>query len=101
MRSYLRAFSLAGGGSVILTPLLRRLALALGAFSQPGGRHVHAESVPRLGGIAISIACCVPLVTLFFVDSGVALNVRERPALTAALLIGGLTLCALGVVDDT
>jgi UDP-GlcNAc:undecaprenyl-phosphate GlcNAc-1-phosphate transferase len=101
MRSYVAAFVLACVVSVILTPLVRRIALARGAFDRPGGRHVHVRSVPRLGGIAISLACCAPLLALFFVDSGVAISMRELPNQTAGLLLGGLALCALGVVDDT
>ena len=41
------------------TPLVRRLALAVGAVDHPGARRVHSRHIPRLGGIAI-VALAVP-----------------------------------------
>lgn len=39
--------------SYLATPVVARVALAVGAIDQPGGRRVHARPVPRLGGLAV------------------------------------------------
>ncbi|MCL4752359.1 MAG: undecaprenyl/decaprenyl-phosphate alpha-N-acetylglucosaminyl 1-phosphate transferase [Myxococcales bacterium] len=101
MRSYVAAFLVAMVVAALLTPLVRRLGLRLGAVSEPGGRHVHRASIPRLGGIAIAVALCAPVFALFFVDSGVASGFRDASRLAIGTLIGATALCVVGVVDDT
>ncbi|GMV18734.1 MAG: hypothetical protein AMXMBFR56_69580 [Polyangiaceae bacterium] len=101
MRSYVAAFVVAAAVAVLLTPLVRLLALRIGAVSGPGGRHVNAKSIPRLGGIAIALSFSAPLIALFLVDSGVARIFRESQNLALGLLFGGCALCLVGVVDDT
>ncbi len=39
--------------SYLATPVAARIAVAVGAIDQPGGRRVHARPVPRLGGLAV------------------------------------------------
>lgn len=39
--------------TLIVTPLVRRFALARGMVDCPGGRKVHTQPIPRLGGVAI------------------------------------------------
>ena len=101
MRTYLFAFVLAAVVGAILTPFMKRWAMAVGAVSVPGGRHVHEAAIPRLGGVAIAVATCVPLLALFFIDSSVALAVRQRPLLAVGAMGGGVVLCVLGIIDDT
>lgn len=100
MRSYLAAFVEALVLCLVLTPLLRRFALRLGAVSPSGGRHQSARAVPRLGGLAIALSASAPLVTLLFIDSGVAMQIRERATLISGMLGGGFALCAVGALDD-
>ena len=45
----------------VVTPVVRLMALRLGAVAQPGGRHVHQTSMPRLGGVAICLGFFIPL----------------------------------------
>jgi len=101
MRSYIAAFAAALVVSAVLVPLVRWAALKLGAVAAGGGRHIHATPIPRLGGIAIAIGFCAPLVALFFVDSAVARDVRASSSLAVGLVLGGALLCLVGVVDDT
>ena len=51
----LLAFSSAGL-ALLLTPLVGRGSRLLGLVDAPGGRKVHAHSVPRLGGLAVVLA---------------------------------------------
>jgi UDP-GlcNAc:undecaprenyl-phosphate/decaprenyl-phosphate GlcNAc-1-phosphate transferase len=101
MRAFVFAFALAALSTALLTPLVRRLALRVGAVSNPGGRNVNERSVPRLGGIAIAVGFLVPMVALFLVDSVVAATLRTDARKVAGLLAGALLLGAVGVLDDT
>ena len=100
MKGYVAAFFLAMCVCALLTPMVRHLALRLGAVSQAGGRHVHTRAIPRLGGVAIALAVCAPLVSLFIVDSGAAVEVRANASPVLGLLLGGGLLCVVGAVDD-
>lgn len=101
MRSYLAAFLVAMVVAAVLTPIVRVIGLRLGAVAQPGGRNVHRQSIPRLGGIAIALALFAPLVGLFVVDSTVALGFRQGARLLVGLAIGAIAMCVVGVIDDT
>jgi UDP-GlcNAc:undecaprenyl-phosphate/decaprenyl-phosphate GlcNAc-1-phosphate transferase len=101
MRSFAAAFAVATLVCGLATPLARRLAIRLGALAQPGGRHIHEQPTPRLGGLAICLAFFAPLVALFFVDSPVAVMFTRETTKAAGLFIGGVLMCAVGVVDDT
>jgi len=97
---YLLVFALAAALAAAATPLVVRLALALGAVAEPGGRHLHAGRVPRLGGLAVLAGALGGLALLS--AGGVELG-----ALLAAygwhsgwLLAGALTVAAVGAVDD-
>lgn len=101
MRTYIVAFVVASIVAAMVTPIVRLIALRVGAVSHPGGRHVHRATVPRLGGIAIYVAFVVPVVGLFVVDSGVAVIVRREGLQAVGLLIGATAMGLVGVVDDT
>lgn len=53
------AFGLALITALVGTPLVRTLATRLRILDQPGGRRIHSQPVPRLGGIAIFFAFVV------------------------------------------
>lgn len=76
-------------------PLVRWLAVRLGAIDMPGKagtdseRHLHTSPTPRMGGLAIFAGFLVAM--LVFVQ----INVR-----LGTMLIGAVILVALGMVDD-
>ena len=85
----------------VLTPLVRRLALATGAIDQPSHRKIHSEPIARLGGVAIFAAFWTPLLLVhLFTD----ILSRETSLLWSPRLIGFLVcsvaLLVLGVIDD-
>lgn len=100
MRSFLAAFFVAAIVGAILTPLVSRLALRVGAVSQPGGRNVNERVIPRLGGVAIAIAFFTPLILLFFVESSVAVSFTSNALRVVGLFAGGVIMCGVGYVDD-
>jgi len=83
---------------VVATPLVRRFALDVGAVDQPGGRRVHERIIPRLGGIAIVLACFAPLLLLFGIETDVARQFFSDPLRIVGLVAGGLIVSGLGVI---
>ncbi len=82
-------FTLAVAASVLVIPLVWRLAPRFGLLDLPDPRKVHKTPVPRVGGWGITIGCIVPL--LF--------SLRLDPLLQS-FVIGTLALFLFGVWDD-
>ncbi|AQQ53956.1 glycosyltransferase family 4 protein [Planococcus lenghuensis] len=76
-------------GSIVLTPLVKRLAFRVGAVDRPNYRKVHARVMPRLGGLAIFCAFLI----------GYLVARPDNPA-AVPLLIGALVIVITGVFDD-
>ena len=98
MREYGLVFLVAAAATYLLTPLVRRFAVRVGAMTQPRDRDVHAIPTPRLGGLAMYAGVVVAMVVA-----------QSLPALRAglqgtteikAVLIGGGVITLLGAVDD-
>jgi UDP-GlcNAc:undecaprenyl-phosphate GlcNAc-1-phosphate transferase len=92
--------SAAAGLCVLITPVIRRWAIWLGALDRSGGQRIHAERAPRLGGLAVFIAFWGVLVVEMLLDF--ALSSRSAPDAVDGgwLLVGSLTIMATGVADD-
>lgn len=82
-------FLVAFGSALILTPVCRLAAVRLGVMDRPGGKKIHAQPTPLLGGVAIGIAQA----------AGVLTSGPVEPVLASILVAAGLTLL-LGVYDD-
>ena len=93
---YVELALVAAVAALALTPLVRALAIRFGALDVLDPRRPHDRAVPRLGGVALVLAC------------GVTLAIRDEPrALLAAngwdvpaLLAGVLVIVATGILDD-
>ncbi|MGN1402428.1 MAG: glycosyltransferase family 4 protein [Bacillus sp. (in: firmicutes)] len=75
--------------SLLITPLVRKLALYIGATDKPNHRKIHVEAMPRLGGIAIFVSFLLGIAILQPQDQDMK-----------ALLIGAFIIVIVGVVDD-
>lgn len=83
-------FAVALGVSLAATPLVRRLALKIGAIDHPtGGRKIHHQAVARLGGLAVAGA--------FMVAVGLFVHLDRR---LGGLLAGAIIILAIGAIDD-
>lgn len=79
----------AAGLVLVVTPWVLRLTAKWRLFDTPGGRHIHARPIPRLGGLAIFVGVVGALLLWFGFD----------PRLYGVLL-GGAAFFALGLSDD-
>ncbi|MGN4126639.1 glycosyltransferase family 4 protein [Lysinibacillus sphaericus] len=86
--------------SILLTPLVKRLAFRIGAVDAPNYRKVHAKIMPRLGGLAIFLAFLIGVAMLypFLINALPRLNISEYGLI--AIIIGAAIIVATGVVDD-
>lgn len=101
MRTAAVAFLLSMILAAVLTPRVRDLALARGWLDHAvGSRKIHGRPVPRVGGLAIVLGFFAPILTLFLVRTGQSQLLWTDAPRTAALLVGGLCIAALGVWDD-
>ncbi len=100
MTSVVAAFVMAMLITAIVTPFVRRAALAAGAVDEPGARRVHTRRVPRLGGIAIAIGFFLPLLALFAIHTHAAKIFFSTGSITAGLVAGSLLVVGAGLVDD-
>lgn len=101
MISALTAFVMALSVVVLATPLVRRLAIDVGAVDRPGEkRRVHARVIPRLGGLGIVLGFFLPLLVLFGVETEVARQFFSDPLRVVGLVAGGLLITGVGVFDD-
>ncbi len=80
---------------VVLTPLLRSLAIRWQFYDRPEGLlKPHARPTAYLGGLAIFIAWVLPVLIWVFSGSGQYLGE------IMAIVLGGAILLSLGLVDD-
>lgn len=82
-------FLVALAASLVLTPVCRRLALRYRVVDRPGGKKIHGEPTPLLGGVAIALALA----------AGVAASGKADLTSLRILVASGLILL-LGVWDD-
>ncbi len=76
--------------SFAVTPLVKKLAISVGAMDVPkDDRRMHQVPIPRLGGLAIFAAFVVSVLIFAEID-------REM----RGILIGALIIVTLGVLDD-
>ena len=98
MRTFLIAFALAFFAGIVLTWLIRNLALRWGLYDEPaGGRHIHQQPIPRLGGIAVALSFSIPIIGLalwsndissaLFAERGLLISSEASSLFTAIVTI--------------
>ncbi len=83
--------------TLLLTPIVRALAVSSGALDQPGPRRIHREPVPTLGGLAMAAAVLGVAWAACLLPGPVA-SLGLRPLL--GLTLASLPVLALGMIDD-
>jgi UDP-GlcNAc:undecaprenyl-phosphate GlcNAc-1-phosphate transferase len=98
VEGYAVVFAIAAISTLLLTPLVRRLAIRAGAIVPPSPRGVHTTAVPTLGGAAMFIG--------FLLAMGVASQIDqfremfEGTSDPAGLMLGAGVMFAVGALDD-
>lgn len=82
----------------LLTPLVRLLAIKVGAVPPARDRDVHAEPIPRMGGIAIYFGVAAGL--LVADQLGMLDNAVTGTSPVTGLLPAGALIVIIGVIDD-
>ncbi len=100
MKSYLGTFLVAMLAATLLSPLVRRLALRLGAVSWPGGRHVHLRPIARMGGLAIFGSFFAAIGVLLLLNNVVGQDFRAHWLQVLGLFGGATLMCGVGALDD-
>ena len=89
--------------SIVLTPLVRRLALRYRIVDRPGARRVNVTPIPRSGGLAVAAAFLGVAGGFLIVNERlglIAVPSSLRPLDVVALVLGGAVAAALGAIDD-
>ena len=101
--AYAVIFCLAFTAAVLSGPVVRLLAVRIGAVDQPDGkRKIHSKPMPRLGGVVITVAV-VAATALYFVLTPQAAQLALRAtsgARVAGFAAGFLIILCLGIWDD-
>ena len=86
--------------ALALTPLVRALAIRLGAIDQPGERKIHTESIPRLGGLGVVLSAGFACVVAYAAEWSFMEGRSFNPGAWTPILVGGLLVLFVGVWDD-
>ncbi len=100
MRTFIVAFLLSLLSSLLLTPRLRDWALRLNWVDEVGGRKIHKQPIPRVGGIAVLISTLIPLLSLYSWDNDISRLFWGDSELLYGLSGGLLVIVVVGVLDD-
>lgn len=74
---------------VLFMPFVKKMAIQIGAVDTPGGRHIHKEVTPKLGGIAIYGGFLLGY--MLFGSHSSQMN---------SVLIGSFIILLTGIIDD-
>jgi UDP-GlcNAc:undecaprenyl-phosphate GlcNAc-1-phosphate transferase len=90
--------------TLVLTPLVRHIAIKNNIVDQPGGRRINKQPIPRMGGAAIVIAFWLTILVTAILSPD-ALNFTGEKLLGIdrnlfGVLLGAIILVTTGVVDD-
>jgi UDP-GlcNAc:undecaprenyl-phosphate/decaprenyl-phosphate GlcNAc-1-phosphate transferase len=99
-KTYIAVLLISATGAFLLTPLVRRLSVHWGALDHPDDRKVHAEPMPRLGGLAVFGGFCLPWGFFYLLDNRVTATFQNYEKLCAALMLAATIMLVLGLVDD-
>jgi UDP-GlcNAc:undecaprenyl-phosphate GlcNAc-1-phosphate transferase len=89
LRPLARPYFLAFAAALLLTPILRRVALRVGLVDLPASRKIHQSPIALLGGVAVFVSFAAALVFE---------GVFRGPMF--GLLLGAAYLMVVGIVDD-
>ncbi|MDQ1330656.1 MAG: UDP-GlcNAc:undecaprenyl-phosphate/decaprenyl-phosphate GlcNAc-phosphate transferase, partial [Thermodesulfobacteriota bacterium] len=75
--------------AALITPVMTAIATRTGIVDIPGGRKIHSEATPLLGGVAIIISFISAILSNMILDTRVII-----------LIAGGTVVAIVGLIDD-
>jgi UDP-N-acetylmuramyl pentapeptide phosphotransferase/UDP-N-acetylglucosamine-1-phosphate transferase len=96
---YVLAFGVALLGALLLTPLVRWLAIRMGMVDHPGDRRIHVAPTPRGGGLALFAAFHLTVFLMLRWDEG-GFGPAFPPGWWPFFLGVSSLLAAIGLLDD-
>jgi UDP-GlcNAc:undecaprenyl-phosphate/decaprenyl-phosphate GlcNAc-1-phosphate transferase len=75
--------------TILLTPIVKKLAFKIGATDKPNQRKVHSRIMPRLGGLAIFLSFLIGI-----------LIYKPMGEYHLPIVIGGIIIILTGMLDD-
>lgn len=97
LKNFLAAFMISIITAAIFTPVIRKISLALGIVDKPGGRKVHRQNMPTLGGVAIAAGFFAGIIVAFKAVPGAMYTFSLK---FSGLCVGSAIILILGVIDD-
>ena len=98
MRIYLLIAAIAGGVTWLVTPLIRHVAIEIGAVGEVRARDVHTIPTPRMGGLGMLIGFAVA--TVFASRLPFLSGLFNGNYQMWVILAGGIMISLLGMADD-
>ena len=98
MRIYLFIAAVAGGVTYLLTPLIRHIAIEIGAVGEVRARDVHTVPTPRMGGLGMLIGFTVAMLFASRIPFIEGLFTQSHQAWV--ILAGAIMISLLGMADD-
>jgi len=96
--AYLVIFLASAGTTFVVTPIVRKVVVRMGAIYHPSDRTVHAVATPTMGGLAMYagflVAMAIAFVLPFFAE------VRRGSSIPLAALVTCTLMVGLGAIDD-
>ena len=98
MSAYLLIFLASAGTTFLVTPLVRRVVVRLGAVYQPNDRSVHAVPTPTMGGLAMYAGFLAGMGVSFLMPFFSEMRAGSSEPLAAIVTCTLMTV--LGTIDD-
>ncbi len=95
---YLIPFIVSLAFSLILTPIVKNIAMKLGVVDMPGERKIHKTPIPLSGGLAVFLSFSLSVIIFWLFASLTDAKVNDYYILL--ILISGLILIIGGLLDD-
>ncbi|WP_273124361.1 glycosyltransferase family 4 protein [Bacillus weihaiensis] len=86
---YIIAFLISFSVAILITPLVKKIAIKIGATDQPNTRKIHTNIMPRMGGLAIFIGVIAGFLYL-----------RPQSLYMNEVIIGAVIIILVGILDD-
>ena len=100
MRTFIVAFIISLLSSLLMTRLIRDWAIKLNWLDEGGGRKIHKQPIPRLGGVAILMSTLLPLIILGLWDNDISVALWGDKELMLGLAEGLGVIAMVGIIDE-